>query len=254
MKFYSHDAAQGIKILESRVGYKINVEWNEHNSTPTFVSGKLTSVGYSSSANQLIDGIRFLSENRELFGLKDPEHELKVISNVTDELGMTHVKYQQEVNGVKIFHGQLIVHFNADGSIESVNGTYYPTPEMNTTPAIAKQTAIGIAKSNLGEYKSSSESAELNIYSEGPRLVLVYAIHLPSYSKPSDNAFIEAFKSQCRQECLNRYWFLSLEDARSKIEKWRIEYNSEKPHNALDYNIIYMLEKFFIMTPPFKSE
>ena len=53
--------------------------------------------------------------------------------------------------------------------------------------------------------------------------------------KPSDNAFIEAFNSRFRQECLNQHWFLSLEDAQEKIETWRIEYNSERPHSALNY-------------------
>jgi putative transposase len=53
--------------------------------------------------------------------------------------------------------------------------------------------------------------------------------------KLSDNAFIEAFNSRFRQECLNQHWFLSLEDARHKIEAWRREYNSERPHSALDY-------------------
>lgn len=53
--------------------------------------------------------------------------------------------------------------------------------------------------------------------------------------KPSDNAMIEAFNSRFRQECLNEHWFLSLEDAQKKIEAWRIEYNSERPHSALDY-------------------
>jgi len=53
--------------------------------------------------------------------------------------------------------------------------------------------------------------------------------------KPSDNPFIEAFNSRFRQECLNQHWFLSLEDAQEKIEKWRIDYNSERPHSALDY-------------------
>jgi len=53
--------------------------------------------------------------------------------------------------------------------------------------------------------------------------------------KPSDNAFIEAFNSRFRQECLNQHWFLSLEDARNKIEAWRKAYNSDRPHSALDY-------------------
>jgi Integrase core domain len=52
---------------------------------------------------------------------------------------------------------------------------------------------------------------------------------------PSDNAFIEAFNSRFRQECLNEHWFLSLDDARQKIEAWRLQYNSERPHSALNY-------------------
>jgi len=39
--------------------------------------------------------------------------------------------------------------------------------------------------------------------------------------KPTDNAHIEAFNGRLRQECLNQHWFLSLDDARAKIEAWR---------------------------------
>lgn len=35
--------------------------------------------------------------------------------------------------------------------------------------------------------------------------------------KPTDNAFIEAFNSKLRAECLNAHWFMSLEDARQKV-------------------------------------
>jgi len=52
--------------------------------------------------------------------------------------------------------------------------------------------------------------------------------------KPTDNALIEAFNGRFREECLNQSWFLSLEDAREKIESWRQEYNSNRPHGALD--------------------
>jgi putative transposase len=51
--------------------------------------------------------------------------------------------------------------------------------------------------------------------------------------KPTDNALIEAFNARLRAECLNESWFLSLEDAREKIEAWRREYNAERPHSAL---------------------
>ena len=36
--------------------------------------------------------------------------------------------------------------------------------------------------------------------------------------KPTDNAFIEAFNSKFRSECLNAHWFLSLADACQKME------------------------------------
>ncbi|WP_127168094.1 IS3 family transposase [Xanthomonas euvesicatoria] len=50
---------------------------------------------------------------------------------------------------------------------------------------------------------------------------------------PTDNAMVESFNGRLRQECLNEHWFLSLADARSKIEAWRRFYNEERPHSAL---------------------
>jgi putative transposase len=51
--------------------------------------------------------------------------------------------------------------------------------------------------------------------------------------KPTDNGLIEAFNGRLRQECLNESWFLSLEDAREKVEAWRQQYNKKRPHGAL---------------------
>jgi putative transposase len=51
--------------------------------------------------------------------------------------------------------------------------------------------------------------------------------------KPTDNAFIEAFNSRFRVECLNAHWFLTLADAREKMEDWRKYYNEERPHGAI---------------------
>ncbi len=51
--------------------------------------------------------------------------------------------------------------------------------------------------------------------------------------KPTDNAFIESFNGSFRDECLNVHWFLSLDDARKKIEQWRLDYNHFRPHSSL---------------------
>lgn len=51
--------------------------------------------------------------------------------------------------------------------------------------------------------------------------------------KPTDNAFIESFNGKFRDECLNENLFLSLQDAKTKIEGWRTFYNTNRPHSAL---------------------
>ena len=52
--------------------------------------------------------------------------------------------------------------------------------------------------------------------------------------KPTDNAYIESFNARFSLECLNEHRFLRLEDARSKIESWREDYDHRRPHSSLD--------------------
>lgn len=40
-----------------------------------------------------------------------------------------------------------------------------------------------------------------------------------------DNPFIESFCGSFRDECLNLHWFLSVDDAREKIQGWREDCN-----------------------------
>ena len=51
--------------------------------------------------------------------------------------------------------------------------------------------------------------------------------------KPTDNGFIESFNGKLRAECLNTHWFMSLDDARAKMEAWRRDYNEVRPHSAI---------------------
>ena len=53
--------------------------------------------------------------------------------------------------------------------------------------------------------------------------------------KPTDNAFAESFNGKVRLECLNTYWFLSLDDARAKCEAWRRDHNEVRPHSSLGH-------------------
>jgi len=51
--------------------------------------------------------------------------------------------------------------------------------------------------------------------------------------KPNQNAYIESFNSRFRDECLNEHWFFNPRHACQLIERWRREYNEERPKKGL---------------------
>ena len=51
--------------------------------------------------------------------------------------------------------------------------------------------------------------------------------------KPVENAFIESFNGKCRDECLNERLFLTIEQARTVTETWRLDYNQVRPQCAV---------------------
>ncbi len=68
--------------------------------------------------------------------------------------------------------------------------------------------------------------------------------------KPTDNANVESFNGRPRQECLNASWFMSLNDARGKIEAWRRYYNESRPHSALDWSTSAGFARSCWLQPP----
>jgi transposase InsO family protein len=60
----------------------------------------------------------------------------------------------------------------------------------------------------------------------------------PLYIEPGspwENGYCESFNGKLRDECLNGEIFYSLKEAQIVIERWRVEYNTERPHSALGY-------------------
>jgi putative transposase len=53
--------------------------------------------------------------------------------------------------------------------------------------------------------------------------------------RPMQNAYIERKNGSMRRELLNTYLFNSLAEVRILAEKWRTDYNTERPHKSLGY-------------------
>lgn len=53
--------------------------------------------------------------------------------------------------------------------------------------------------------------------------------------KPTQNAYVERFNGTFRREVLNAHLFSSLGQVRQIVDEWLVEYNTERPHQALDF-------------------
>ena len=52
---------------------------------------------------------------------------------------------------------------------------------------------------------------------------------------PWENGYIESFNGRLRDELLNGEIFETLLEAKVLIERWRVEYNTVRPHSSLGY-------------------
>ena len=54
-------------------------------------------------------------------------------------------------------------------------------------------------------------------------------------SSPWENGYIESFNGKLRDELLNRELFLSINELRYVVDRWRMDYNHYRPHSSPDY-------------------
>ena len=60
-------------------------------------------------------------------------------------------------------------------------------------------------------------------------------LHWIEPGKPTQNAYIERFNGTFRREVLNANMFRSLAQVRRTVDEWLVEYNTERPHQALKF-------------------
>jgi putative transposase len=61
----------------------------------------------------------------------------------------------------------------------------------------------------------------------------VQIVHIQP-GKPNQNAYIERFNRSFRYEVLNAHLFGSLQQVREIARAWMVDYNEQRPHDALD--------------------
>ncbi|AWV99107.1 M4 family metallopeptidase [Arcticibacterium luteifluviistationis] len=133
----------------------------------------------------------FLEEVKGQLKVTNPKNEFSAISNNTDEQGLSHLKFQQEYNGVKIYGAEIVTHAD-DKKVKTLNGKVFPTPNnLSLKPKIDKKEAIILGLKELakisiiqkdgfenGFFEIAQDQADLVIYHKEEIPVLAYEMTL----------------------------------------------------------------------------
>ena len=75
----------------------------------------------------------------------DPLRGLRLTRVGIDDLLQSHARFQQEYGGVPVFGGEVVVHFDADGTLQGVTDDRIPDVDVDVDPLVAMETAIEVA-------------------------------------------------------------------------------------------------------------
>lgn len=133
----------------------------------------------------------FLNSVKTDLKIANAKEEFRVLSDYTDEGGIRRVSLQQSFKGVPLYGGELGLHANRSGTIEFMMGKVFPTPKVNTKPAIGETEAIRLAYTDLSRQSviqknglvnkllsMDPDKGELFIYPEKESSRLVYHLTL----------------------------------------------------------------------------
>jgi Zn-dependent metalloprotease len=91
---------------------------------------------------------------------------LKLIKEEKDQLGYSHYRFQQTINGVPVKFGIYIAHAK-NGLIESVNGELMDEVDNSTTASLSESAALNIALTHFGaqtyKWELPREEAHLKV-------------------------------------------------------------------------------------------
>ncbi|RHW41432.1 peptidase M4 family protein [Neobacillus notoginsengisoli] len=145
---------------------QISKKWNERANVPLFVKERIAD---KFSASTPSNALAYLEKNAVKTGIKNPGKNLKVKGVEKDELGMTHVRFHQSINGLNVEGAEMIVHFNEDNEVVSVNGRINQTitdDAVDTAASLSSDAALRVALSDVNAPKELTyePTADLVVY------------------------------------------------------------------------------------------
>jgi Zn-dependent metalloprotease len=167
-------------------------EWNEKASVPLFVKERFAEKFSSSTPS---NALNYLNKHQDITGIKNPDKNLKLKSVQKDELGMTHVRFNQTINGVNVEGSEVIVHFNEKNEVVSMNGRINQTiadDAVDTTASLNNDAALKAALSsvNAPEELTYEPTAELVVYPFEKENYTAYKVNVNFMGDEPGNWFV----------------------------------------------------------------
>ncbi len=134
--------------------------------------GGVPGLSVATDAGQDDQAMAFFRAYGDIFGIRDPAAELVRTDAKTDQLGSTHLSYEQVYEGVKVFGAVLRAHFGPGGALEIVNGSFVPGIELDPRPQLGAGEAGAIAVGHVGAAEEratnlEARSSQLYVFREG---------------------------------------------------------------------------------------
>ncbi len=110
---------------------------------------------------------RFLHTNKILLKLQSPEDSLTLADQHLDSLNQRHLKFEQTIDGIRLWGKEVIVHLDSSGEVYQLNGHYLPDGQhLNAQPGINETDAIEASRADLRVQQLIDATAELVFYTD----------------------------------------------------------------------------------------
>jgi hypothetical protein len=151
---------KALTALQSRVGDTVQVRYNGLTATPRHMFSYSAYLTAPSLAQPEVIARGFLSRNRELFRFSDEDLtslRLKSRAYVPDA-GTTIMLFEQQANGLPVYHGEVLVNVNRAGQIINVGGESFPQLRIVNAVTLTPEQAIAAAATALNINNFSPQS------------------------------------------------------------------------------------------------
>ncbi|WP_066070234.1 M4 family metallopeptidase [Neobacillus soli] len=179
-------------VLAKQPEVSITKKWNENANVPLFVKEKQLEKRTSSTSS---DALNYLEEKKNKVGIKNPKANLKVKKVDKDNLGMTHVRFNQTKSGVLVEGTEVLVHYNENNEVIAVNGSLNSEIEeatLNTTPTLSGEKALQVAKSSVDApaQLQYDPTTELVVYPFEGENSLAYKVNVNFHGEEPGNWYV----------------------------------------------------------------